>query len=94
MNTESGSTRIDRPKWMFPAESHVHAVETCDRSLGSRVSIAAKATTAATNESATEPVEIIPAARREKRSPPSAITATAASGRKRQIQAAVISGMG
>src|SRR5437764_4822153 len=93
MKTLSGSTRIDRPKFRFPAESHVHAVERCVRSCGERVSIVEKATTAAANERNTEPVEITPAARRERRLPPRAIAATAASGAKRQIQEVVISVM-
>ncbi len=91
MNTLSGSTRIERPKLRLPADSQVQAVETCARSLGSCDSMTANETTAAANESATEPVAMTPAARRESWLPPSTITATAASGRNRQIQAVVIS---
>src|SRR6478736_2007916 len=91
MNTESGSTRIESPTRKFPAESHVHAVETSLRLSGERVSIVAKQTTAAVNESATAPVAMIPAARRESALPPSVISATAASGVNKQIQAVVIS---
>ncbi len=90
MNTLNGSTRIESSNLRFPAESHVHAIETSLRSSGERVSRLEKQTTAAANESATDPVEITPAARRESALPPSAITATAASGVNRQIQAVVI----
>src|ERR1700687_2857001 len=93
MNTLSGSTRTESPKCRFPAESHVHAVDRCERFPGARVSMVANATTAAAKESATEPAEITPAARREKRLPPSAITTTATSGLNRQIQEVVISVM-
>ena len=56
MKTESGSTRMRRPKSSCPAVSQLQSVDGCERSSGESPSRSAKVTTAATKETATEPV--------------------------------------
>ena len=34
MKTETGSSRIERPTWKFPAVSHSHPIEMCERASG------------------------------------------------------------
>src|SRR5439155_7436084 len=90
MKIESGSTRMLRPTWKLPAASHVHALESCERSPVSRPSIEKKATAAAMNETKTEAVARRPAPRRVQRVPPSVIATVAPSGANRQTHEAMI----
>ena len=54
---ESWSVRIVSPKSYWPAESHVHAVETDERCSGSSPSMIAKPTIAATKAAIVVAVE-------------------------------------
>src|SRR5688500_13973546 len=81
---------MSRPKSRLPAVSQLQAVDAWARSSSSRPSIATKLQTAATKAPATEPVAMMPAARRLIVLPASVIASAPASGRKRQIQAAGI----
>src|SRR5262245_15057948 len=90
MNTDTGSTRILRPKSRLPAVSQRQAVDGCERSDGLSPSMTAKETSAATKAPATAAVARKPAARLDIAVPRSVISAAAPSGRKRQTQAAAI----
>src|SRR5262245_66382703 len=90
MKTETGSTRTFRPTWNVPAESQVQRVDVSLRSLLERVSIEAKETIAAANDTATAAVARKPTARAGIRMPPATISTAAASGENRQTHAAAV----
>ena len=56
MKTESGSTRIERPTSKSPAESHVHSVDTWERSSAGSSTSRKNVISAATNETSTDRV--------------------------------------
>ena len=87
MKTESGSIRISAPKRRSPAVSHVQAVETSDRSSGSRPSSSKKIARVQRNEKPVAAVAITPAPKLVILSPTSASTTTATAGAKRAVQA-------
>src|ERR671936_776475 len=94
MKTDSGSTRIRRPKWNWPAVSQSQSVEAWTRSSWSRLQSEKNVTQAATKEIPTDGGARSPGARRERLGPGAVIAPAAKSGESRQIQAAPVTRAG